>query len=138
MDTKEIFRQLASTELACEKSKGLIPSFISSTELVQGVNQFVAPGQGDRDEIGRALLANRAGRLGYCDLYRLSEGMAQTFTCDLRDKEQVRSLRSFQLFAGLVRANPTITCHSLPRHAYAAPRHGLTARAGVSAPAPAP
>ena len=47
--------------------------------------------------------------LGYCSIYGLKEGMGPSHTVNLKDKEQIRSLRSFQLFAGLIRANPTIT-----------------------------
>ena len=64
--------------------------------------------EGDREEIGRALLANRAGKVGYCDLFGLVEGMKPNATFDLRDKDQVRSLRSFTLLAGLLRANDTL------------------------------
>ena len=70
-------------------------------------------GDFERDEIGRALLSNKKGAVGFCSIYGLKEGMSPTHTVDLKDKEQIRSLRSFTLFAGLLRANPTITSLTL-------------------------
>jgi hypothetical protein len=73
----------------------------------------LAPGgelnEGDREEIGLALLANRTGKVGFCDVFGLREGMPPSFAVDLKDKEQLRSLRSFTLLCGLFRANPTLT-----------------------------
>ena len=56
--------------------------------------------ESDREEIGRALLDNRKGRVGYCDIYGLRVGLNKA-SFDLRDREQVRSLRSFVLLCGL-------------------------------------
>ena len=70
-------------------------------------------GDYEREEIGKALLANKNGKLGFCDIFGLNAGGSKTYTCDLRDKEQVRSLRSFHLLAGCLRANATLTCLSL-------------------------
>ena len=66
-------------------------------------------GDNEREEVGRALLANKAGHVGFCDIFNMYESMSRTYRCDLRDKEQVRSIRSFTLMAGLLRANPIIT-----------------------------
>ena len=66
-------------------------------------------GDSEREEVGKALIANKRGKVGYCDIFGMNEGGNKTYHCDLRDKEQVRSIRSFMLFAGLVRANATIT-----------------------------
>ena len=63
----------------------------------------------EREEVGRALLANKQGKVGFCDIFGLSETGGKTYRCDLRDKEQVRSMRSFTLLAGLLRANPILT-----------------------------
>ena len=66
-------------------------------------------GDYEREEIGKALLTNPNGKLGFCDLYGLTEKIGTSFTCDLKDKDQIRSRRSFTLFAGLMRANATLT-----------------------------
>ena len=50
-------------------------------------------GDGEREAVGNALLANKRGKVGYCDIFGLSEEGAKAYSCDLRDKEQVRSLR---------------------------------------------
>ena len=46
--------------------------------------------------------------------------MASSHSVDLKDKDQVRSKRSFVLFAGLLRANSTLTCLALT---YVQPEH---------------
>ena len=66
-------------------------------------------GDYEREEIGRALLSNSSGRVGFCDQYGLKENMGSSFTVDLKDKDQIRSKRSFTLFAGLLRANSALT-----------------------------
>ena len=70
-------------------------------------------GDFEREELGNAILANKLGKLGFCDIYGLKENMAPTHSVDLKDKEQIRSLRSFTLFAGLLRANSAITTLTL-------------------------
>ena len=70
-------------------------------------------GDFEREELGRALLANKQGKVGYCDIYGLKEGQSPSHTVDLKDKEAIRSLRSFTFFAGLMRANNTITSLTL-------------------------
>ena len=64
-------------------------------------------GDYERELIGTALLGNTSGRLGYCDAYGLKESGQPSHTVDVKDKEQIRSRRSFTLFAGLLRANRT-------------------------------
>ena len=64
-------------------------------------------GESEREEIGRALLSNKVGKVGYCDIYGLRSNM-NNHTFDLKDRDQVRSLRSFVLLCGLLRSNPTI------------------------------
>ena len=70
-------------------------------------------GDYEREEIGKALLSNYSGKVGYCDVYGLKEGMGGSYFVDLKDKDQIRSKRSFTLFAGLLRANSTLTCLTL-------------------------
>ena len=65
-------------------------------------------GESEREELGRAMLANKQGKVGYCDIYGLRPGMtSQTF--DLKNKEEVRSGRSWVLLCGLLRANSSLT-----------------------------
>ena len=66
-------------------------------------------GDYEREEIGRALLSNHKGQVGFCDVYGLKESTGASFTVDLKDKDQIRSRRSFTLFAGLLRANSALT-----------------------------
>ena len=66
--------------------------------------------ESDREEIGRALLTNRAGKVGYCDLFGLVEGMKPAVSFDLRDKDQVRSLRSFAQCMHPRRGRCTVVC----------------------------
>ena len=80
-------------------------------------------GDYEREEIGKALLSNRKGRVGFCDIYGIrepgaldlkgKEASSQSHYVDLKDKEQIRSRRSFTLFAGIMRANSTLTCLTL-------------------------
>ena len=70
-------------------------------------------GDYEREELGRALLTNPYGKVGFCDIYRLQETTGNTYLMDLKDKDQIRSRRSFTLFAGLLRANSTLTCLTL-------------------------
>ena len=65
-------------------------------------------GESEREEIGRALLSNKVGKVGYCDIYGLRSNM-NNHTFDLKDRDQVRSLRSFVLLCGLLRANSSLT-----------------------------
>ena len=65
-------------------------------------------GESEREELGRALLSNTKGKLGYCDIYGLKVGSNKA-SFDVRDKEQVRSLRSFVMLCGLLRANQSLT-----------------------------
>ena len=51
---------------------------------------------------------NKKGKVGYCDLYGLRVGLNKT-QFDLRDRDQVRSLRSFVMLCGLLRANSSLT-----------------------------
>jgi Leucine-rich repeat (LRR) protein/GTPase SAR1 family protein len=66
-------------------------------------------GDYEREEIGTALLANTNGRVGFCDAYGLKEGTGAVFSVDLKNKDQIRSRRAFTLFAGVLRANSTLT-----------------------------
>jgi len=65
-------------------------------------------GESEREEVGKALLMNKKGKVGYCDLYGLRVGLNKT-QFDLRDRDQVRSLRSFVMLCGLLRANSSLT-----------------------------
>ena len=51
--------------------------------------------------------------MGFCDAYGLKESTGASFVVDLKDKEQIRSRRSFTLFAGVLRANSTLTALTL-------------------------
>ena len=62
-----------------------------------------------RDEIGTAILANVKGQLGYSNIFGLRDGGSPQHSVDLKDKEQIRSRRSFTLFCGLLRSNTTLT-----------------------------
>ena len=71
-------------------------------------------GDYEREEIGNALVKNLNGRTGYCDAYGLKEnGPAAHPLIDLKEKDVIRTKRSFSLFAGLLRANRTITSLTL-------------------------
>ena len=82
---------------------------LTTLNVVSGKGEM---GDYEREEVGKALLANKRGKLGYCDIYSMNED-TKDYSCDLRDKEHIRSLRSYTLFVGLVRANPTITSLTL-------------------------
>ena len=66
-------------------------------------------GDYEREEIGTALLSNTNGKVGFCDAYGLIEKTGAVFTVDLKNKDQIRSRRAFTLFAGVLRANATLT-----------------------------
>ena len=66
-----------------------------------------------REEIGCAILANRKGQLGYSNMFGLKDGGSPQHTVDLKDKEHIRSRRSFTLFCGLIRSNTTLTSLTL-------------------------
>lgn len=66
-------------------------------------------GDYEREEIGTALLSNTNGKVGFCDAYGLTEKTGAVFTVDLKNKDQIRSRRAFTLFAGVLRANATLT-----------------------------
>jgi Leucine-rich repeat (LRR) protein len=70
-------------------------------------------GDYEREAIGLSLIANINGKLGYSDMYGLKESMSPTHRVDLKEKDQIRSRRSFTLFAGLLRANSTLTTLTL-------------------------
>ena len=57
-------------------------SVLTSLNIAQG-----DIGDYEREEIGRALLANRKGRVGFCDVYNIKE--QQSHIVDLKDKEQI-------------------------------------------------
>lgn len=62
-----------------------------------------------REEIGLALIGNSNGCTGYSDIYGLKDGGDTHHSVDLKDKDQIRSRRSFILFCGLLRSNVTLT-----------------------------
>ena len=66
-----------------------------------------------REEIGNAILSNSKGKLGYSDIYGLKDGGSPQHTINMKDKEQIRSKRSFTLFCGLLRSNVTLTSLSI-------------------------
>ena len=70
-------------------------------------------GDYERESIGLSLISNMNGKLGYSDMYGLKENMSPTHRVDLKEKDQIRSRRSFTLFAGLLRANSTLTSLTL-------------------------
>ena len=90
----------------------VLAGVLRSNSVLKTLNVLASDGEiGDyeREEIGNALIANKSGKVGYSDLYNLTEGMSPTHRVDLKDKEHIRSKKSFNLFAGLLRANQTLT-----------------------------
>ena len=84
---------------------------LSGGKTAEGVD--AALGDFEREELGRSLLRNLNGRVGYCDIYGLKSNGNKSQAFDLKDKTQIRSLRSFVFFAGLLRGNATLTALEL-------------------------
>ena len=66
-------------------------------------------GDFEREELGKALLRNHQGRLGYSDVFSLVPIGPKQQAFDLKDTSQIRSFRSFVFLAGLLRGNATLT-----------------------------
>ena len=111
--------QRGATELAWRSTAAcdaiLLAGVLRGNTVLKTLNitQGGSLGDFEREELGNAILANKNGKLGFCDIYGLKENMSPTHSVDLKDKEQIRSLRSFTLFAGLLRANSAITTLTL-------------------------
>ena len=54
-------------------------------------------------------MGNTKGSTGYSDIYGLRDGGSTHHSVDLKEKDQIRSRRSFTLFCGLLRSNTTLT-----------------------------
>ena len=99
-----------TSKLSCDAV--VLAGVLRSNTVLRTINVGGGGGELDdynREQIGEAILSNTQGTLGYCDIYGLKEGMNPAHTVDLKDKEQIRSRRSFTLFCGLLRANTTLT-----------------------------
>jgi Ran GTPase-activating protein (RanGAP) involved in mRNA processing and transport len=66
----------------------------------------------DRQTLGKALLSSPHGRLGLCSNFGLKAYLKE-ITFDLKNREQVRSTRSWCLLAGLLKANRTLVSLTL-------------------------
>ena len=117
----DLFSLTESVETLAWKSKApcdaiVLAGVLRCNSVLKTLNLLGSDGEiGDyeREEIGMALISNKSGKVGYSDMYGLKEGMSPTFSVDLKDKDQIRSKRAFVLFAGLLRANSTLTRLSL-------------------------
>ncbi|KOO22124.1 leucine rich repeat -containing protein, partial [Chrysochromulina tobinii] len=86
----------------------LLAGALKTNHSLTAINVGSGPGElGDfeRDILGRAILRNLNGNVGYSDLYDLKPDGPKAQTFDFKDKTQIRSFRSFVFFAGLMRGN---------------------------------
>ena len=60
----------------------ILAGVLRGNTVLRTLNVAAAGNLGDfeREELGRALLANKAGQVGFCDIYGLKEGMQPTIS----------------------------------------------------------
>ena len=89
----------------------LLAGALKTNDTLTGINMGVGGELGDfeREEIGKALLRNRHGRVGFCNIFSLQPDGPKAQKFNLKDKSQVRSTRSFMMLAGLMRGNNRLT-----------------------------